>query len=133
MIVFENGAWQTDSDFPDTNYLEGIECAQPRWVVHDNSEVAAKIMSAVRPWTPVEDDNGDLIDIAEIPPTQDELDRQRAAEIKRQLEELDNKTTRALRAISVGTATDEDAEKLLEIEAQAEILRDELAELEGSE
>lgn len=133
MIVFENRAWQTDSDFPDTNYLEGIECTQPRWVVHDNSEVAAKIMSATRPWTPVEDENDDLVDIIETPLSQDEINQQRAEEIKGQLAELDAQAIRPLRVIMTGTSTDEDAEKLLEIEAQAEILRDELAELEGSE
>ena len=54
----------------------------------------------------------------------------RAAEIKQQLTELDFKTVRALRAIEAGTPTDEDRDKLREIEAQAVTLRNELAELE---
>ena len=133
MLVFENGGWQTSTESPDTNYLEDTDEMQPKWVVHDNSEVAAKIMSATRPWTPVEDENGNLTDIAEIPLSQDELNQQRVEEIKRQLEELDNQTNRPLRAILVGTSTDEDTDKLREIEAQAAILRAELAELEGGE
>lgn len=133
MLVFENGGWQTSMESPDTNYLAGTDETQPKWIVHDNSEVAAKIMSATRPWSPVEDESGVLVDIIEIPPSQDELNQQRADEIKRQLAELDLQTMRPLRAIEAGTATDEDADKLREIEAQAVILRAELAELGGGE
>lgn len=53
----------------------------------------------------------------------------RAAEIKQQLSELDFKTVRPLRAIEAGTPTDEDRDKLAEIEKQAVKLRNELAEL----
>lgn len=133
MLVFENGGWQINSESPDTNYLAETDEMQPRWVVHDNSDVAAKIMSAARPWTAVEDENGELVDIAEIPPTQEELDEQRAEEIKRQLSELDSLAIRPLRAILTGTSTDEDTEKLREIESQAAVLRTELAELEEGE
>lgn len=133
MLIFENGGWQTSTESPDTNYLAGTDKTQPKWIVHDNSEVAAKIMSATRPWTPVEDESGNLVDIIETPLSQDEIKRQRAEEIRRQLAELDNQTTRPLRAILAGTSTDEDTDKLREIEAQAVILRDELAELGGGE
>ncbi len=133
MLVFENGGWQISSESPDTNYLAETDEMQPKWVVHDNSKVAAKIMSASRPWTPVEDENGELIDITEIPLSQDELNQQRADEIKYQLIELDNLAIRPLRAILTGTSTDEDTDKLREIEAQATILRDELAELGGGD
>lgn len=133
MIVFENGAWQTDTDFPDTNYLEGLNVKQPKWVVHDNSEVAAKIMSSERPWSPVENENGDLVDIIEAPLSQDETNQQRIDEIKRQLTELDDQAIRPLRAILAGTSTDADRDKLREIEAQAEVLRAELAEAGGGD
>lgn len=130
MLVFENGGWQISSESPDTNYIAGTAEMQPKWVVNDNSEVAAKIMSAARPWTPVEDDDGNLIDITETPLSQDEINQQRTEGIKCQLAELDNRTTRPLRAILAGTATDEDRDKLREIEEQAAVLRAELAELE---
>lgn len=133
MIIFENGGWQTSTESPDTNYLAGTDETQPRWVVHDNSEVAAKIMSAARPWSPVEDENGGLVDIIEAPLSQDEINQQRAEEIKRQLAELDDRTTRPLRAILAGTATDDDRNKLREIEEQAKTLRDRLAELGSAE
>lgn len=132
MLVFENGGWQISSESPDKNYIAGTDEMQPKWVIHDNSEVAAKIMSATRPWTPVEDD-GNLIDITETPLSQDEINQQRTEGIKCQLAELDNRTTRPLRAILAGTATDEDRDKLREIEEQAAVLRAELAGLGGGD
>ena len=130
MLVFENCAWQTSTESPDTNYLADTDEMRPKWVVHDNSEVAAKIMSAARSWTPVEDENGELVDIIETPLSQEELNQQRADEIRRQLAGLDEQAIRPLRAILTGTSTGEDTDKLREIEAQAALLRDELAELE---
>lgn len=59
--------------------------------------------------------------------------QEQADKIMSQLAELDNQTMRPLRAIEVGTATDEDRNKLREIEAQAETLRAELKELGGGE
>lgn len=133
MLVFENGGWQISSESPDKNYIAGTDEMQPKWVIHDNSEVAAKIMSTTRPWTPVEDDDGNLIDITETPLSQDEINQQRTEGIKCQLAELDNRTTRPLRAILAGTATDEDRDKLREIEEQAAVLRAELAGLGGGD
>lgn len=133
MLVFENGGWQISSESPDKNYIAGTDEMQPKWVVHDNSEVAAKIMSTTRPWTPIEDENGGLIDITETPMSQAELNRQQIDGIKRQLTELDDRTTRPLRAILAGTATDADRDKLREIEEQAAVLRAELAGLGGGD
>ena len=55
----------------------------------------------------------------------------RAKEIKILLAELDSQAIRPLRAILTGTPSDEDKNKLSEIEAQAVALRAELAVLEG--
>ena len=133
MVIFDDRNYQTSSEFPDTNFIHPDE-RQPKWIVSDDSELAERIKNAYD-WQPVEDSEGNLIDIIEIPytPSRDETNQQRAEEIKRQLEELDNKTNRLLRAILVGTSTNEDMKNLREIEAQAEILRAELAELEGGE
>lgn len=60
-------------------------------------------------------------------PTHDE----QIAEIKRKLEEVDSKSTRSIRAILAGTATDEDRLYLSTLESQAAELREELRELEG--
>ena len=53
----------------------------------------------------------------------------RSKELQKQLEELDLKTIRALRAMSAGTGSSTDKDKLEEIETQAAQLRAELKEL----
>lgn len=53
----------------------------------------------------------------------------RKKEIIAELDALDLKTIRALRAIQAGTGTQDDEEKLAEIEDQAEQIRQQLKEL----
>ena len=124
MIVFENGIWQTDSDHPDDNWLDGLECEQPKFVIPDNSELAIKIQTVQNPKF-VTDDDGNLVDIVEGELTNE----QQVQVLKRQLNELDLQAVRPLRAIAAGTATDEDKSRLAEIEGQAEALRAEIANL----
>ena len=94
----------------------------------DGSELACKIKST-RYWEPVTDDKGCLIDITPIdPPITIEG---QIADIKNQLTALDLQAVRPLRAIAAGTATEEDREKLAELEAQAEGLRVELKTIYG--
>ena len=127
MIVFANHSWQTDASAPDSNYLKGIDCEQPKWVVPDNSELAGKIKSA-HYWTPVEDDKGNIIDIIPVDPPV--TDKERILSLKNQLEELDRQAIRPLRAIAAGTDTEEDREILTDLEQQAAKLRQQLAALE---
>ena len=125
MIVFENGGWQTDSEHPDDNWLEGrSDLEQPKFVIPDNSELAIKIQTIQNPKFVI-DDNGELTDIVEGEPTNE----QKIQCLKQQLAELDLQAVRPLRAIAAGTATDEDKSRLAEIEKQAEALRAEIAEL----
>ena len=125
MIVFENGGWQTDSEHPDDNWLEGrSDLEQPKFVIPDNSELAIKIQTIQNPKF-ITDDNGELTDIVEGEPTNE----QKIQCLKQQLAELDLQAVRPLRAIAAGTATDEDKSRLAEIEGQAEALRAEIAEL----
>ncbi len=128
MLIFENHSWQISSESVDTNYLAGnTDCPQPKWVVHDNSEIAAKVISTPF-WNPVEDDNGNLINIIPVdPPITDE---ERILSLKSQLEELDGQAIRPLRAIAAGTGTEEDREILTELEQQAAELRRQIAELD---
>ena len=51
---------------------------------------------------------------------QEQAEEKRRAEIMAQLDALDLKCIRALRAISAGTGTEADQERLAELEAQAE-------------
>lgn len=124
MIVFANGIWQTDSDHPDDNWLDGLECEQPDWVIPDDSALAAKIM-AMDGFVPVTNEKGELVDVASPEPTAEE----KISKLKQQLSALDLQAVRPLRAIAAGTATDEDKSRLAEIEGQAEMLRAEIAEM----
>lgn len=58
------------------------------------------------------------------------LNRLRAAEIKRRLKAIDGERIRPLAAIVADKATTYDVEKLEELEAEAQSLRAELAQLE---
>ena len=134
MIVFEDGSCQTNSCNPDSNFLESFDCEQPKWVVKDGSELAGKILSN-RYWDAIEDENGNLIDIVpKEPPEGTRSAEEQTAELKNRLDEIDRQAIRPLRAIAAGTATDEDRRILAELEAQAEEIRAQMAELdEGKE
>ena len=128
MIVFENGGWQTDSEHPDDNWLEGrSDLEQPKFVIPDNSELAVKMQTVQNPKF-ITDDNGELTDIVEG----DLTNEQKIAEIKSQLNQLDLSAIRSLRAIAAGTATEEDTVKLSEIENTATELRSQISDLEGN-
>lgn len=131
MVVYEDHTYQECSLYPDTNFIPPEDERQPKWVVPDNSEVAAKIRSAGQ-WEPVEDDEGNLVDITVIPyvPSQEELNLVRAEEIRDELAAIDSQAIRPLRAIAAGTATDEDKARLAELETEADKLRAELDKLE---
>lgn len=129
MIIFENKSWQTDTSNPDGNYLEGIDCEQPKWVIPDGSELAGKIMSMPY-WKPVEDKEGQLVDIIPIEPHVN--DEERIAQLKSELDEIDRQAVRPLRAIAAGTDTEEDHEVLKDLEEQTEEIRQQIAELENN-
>ncbi len=63
------------------------------------------------------------------PPTEAEFTKQRIAEIQQQLTANDLASVRPLRAKVSGTATEFDETRLVELEAQAQALRAELATL----
>ena len=131
MIIFENHTYQVTSGRPNENYLEGLECEQPKWVIDDNSELAGKIFSTLF-WEAVEDENGNLTDIIPAPSlVLEQSEEDKTAELMERLDEIDRLAIRPLRAIAAGTATDEDREILAELERQAEEIRAELAELSG--
>ena len=123
MLIYRDGSYQINTKFPNINYLQDTNLKQPDWVIDDNSEFAAKIM-ATPYWEPIVDNDGNLIDImpTEPPVTPEE----QISELKNQLVDIDMQTVRPLRAITAGTATEEDREKLAELEAQAEKLRTEI-------
>lgn len=64
-------------------------------------------------------------------PTEEEKRQWRIGEIKAELNGLDTKSARPLRAVLAGTATDEDRARLTELETEAQKLREEMAGLEA--
>ena len=127
MIVFENGGWQTDSEHPDDNWLDGLDLEQPKFVIPDNSELAIKIQTVQNPKF-VTDDDGNLVDIVEGELTNE----QQIQNVKQQLNDLDLEAVRPLRAIVAGTATEEDNTRLAAIESLAVSLREKIAALSNS-
>lgn len=131
MLIFNDHTYQITGGKPNANYLAGLDCEQPKWVVDDNSALAGKILSAVR-WEPVEDENGNLIDIAEIEAAAEgQSDSERIESLKAELDEIDKQAIRPLRAIAAGTDTEEDTRILAEMESRAEAIRAEIANLSG--
>lgn len=62
---------------------------------------------------------------------QEHVKEKRISEIKAQLNALDEKSARSMRAILANTATEDDRSFLADLETQAENLRQELNELHG--
>ena len=129
MIIFANNAWQTQSDKPNENWLTNYpNLEQPLYVVDDKSELAQKIMITAQ-FNVVTDDDGQIVDIEPIEQPNAKL-IERADEIKSRLAEIDSLEIRPIGAIVVGNGTDEDKNKLEELETEKVELRNELSEIE---
>lgn len=114
MIIYADGNWQTDSNHPDSDFSGG----KAVYVIPDDSALADKIIASSSAVTIITDDSGVPIDAVPI------VDRR--GQILDELEKLDLKAVRPLRAIAAGTATESDRRMLSEIEEQAVKLREEL-------
>lgn len=66
-----------------------------------------------------------------VPAKPEPSKEEQIAALKVELNELDAKSARSMRAILAGTATDEDKKYLAELEKQAEDLRQQIKDLEG--
>jgi hypothetical protein len=62
------------------------------------------------------------------PPSEEELNEQRRAEILARLAAIDYESIRPLRAIADGTATNKEREKLVMLESEAKKLREEISQ-----
>lgn len=85
-----NKGFQTRSDMSNSNWL-GNEW----YLVPDNSPLANKIMQYFPRYDFVLDDNDNLIDVVEIPKTDEEINQERIEEIKTELNSLDSTINRA--------------------------------------
>lgn len=82
--------FQTRSDLPDTNWMDD------EWVVvPDESDLAEKVLKYFPRFDMVFDEDGEVVDIIEIPKTEEEKNAERVEEIKKELEELDKTINRA--------------------------------------
>ena len=87
MIVNKhNKGFQTRSDNPNSNWLND----ENYYVIPDNSELANKVMQLFPRYDFVLDKKGNLIDIVEIPKTEEETNQEKVEEIDRELESIDN-------------------------------------------
>ena len=117
--------YMTNSMFNKFNWLED----ENWYVVEDGTKLAEKIMKLCPRFDFVLDDDGNLIDVVEIPKTQEEINSERAEEIKTELTELDTTINRATEDLYKLTNTTP-YQKTAEVIARKEELRQELKELE---
>lgn len=95
----QNKGFQTRNDLPNSNWL-GDEW----YLVEDNSELANKIQYLYPRYDFVlEEDN--LIDVVEIPKTEEEIKQERIEEIKAELSQLDTIINRSTEDLYVLTQT----------------------------
>lgn len=78
-------SYQTRSDMPNSNWLN-----DEWYLVPDNSPLANKIIELYPKFDFVTDDNGELIDIIEIPKTEEELKQEQIEKIDEELKQIDN-------------------------------------------
>lgn len=114
-------AFQTRSDASNFNWLE----SEDWYVVDDNSELAQNIQKLFPRFDFVLDDNGNLIDVVEVPKTQEEINTERVEEIKNELINLDNTIDRATEDLYTLTNTTP-YETIQEVINKKEELRSEL-------
>lgn len=118
MIIFADGTWIVGND--DRPLPTGAV------MVDDDSPAAQTAILHGGVVNLIRNENGEIIGANPLP-----LDRQ--SQIYDELSALDMAAVRPLRAVVAGTATDEDKQKLKQLEQKAEALRAELAELKQSE
>lgn len=121
LINKQNKSYQTRSDASNFNWLESDDW----YVLNDNSELAQKIQKLFPRFDFVLDDNGNLIDIVEIPKTQEEINAERVEEIKNELITLDDTINRATEDLYILTNTTP-YETIQEVINKKEELRSEL-------
>lgn len=119
-------AFQTRSDASSFNWLN----SEDWYLVADNSSLAQKVMQLYPRFDFVLDADGNLVDIVEIPKTQEEINAEREMEIKAELQNLDSTINRATEDLYVLTNATP-YQKTAEVIQQKEALRQELQTLQG--
>ena len=128
IINKQSKSYQTRSDASNFNWLN----SEDWYLVADNSPLARKVKQLFPRFDFVLDANGNLIDVVEVPKTQEEINSERAEEIKTELTELDTTINRATEDLYTLTNTTP-YQKTAEVIARKEELRQELKELKELE
>ena len=84
-------SFQTRSDKPNTNWLNDNNYI----VIPDNSPLANKIMQYFPRFDVVLDENDNVVDVVQVPKTEEEINQERIEEIKNELNSLDTTINRA--------------------------------------
>lgn len=124
MIInkFDKG-YQTRDDKPNENWL-----GEGWYLVPDNSALARRVQELFPRYDFVLDNDGNLIDVLEIPKTEEEINQERVEEIKAELEQLDVTINRATEDLYNLTNTTP-YKSTKEVIDRKEALRTELKEL----
>lgn len=85
IINKKDKSYQTRSDKPNSNWL-----GEEWYCVDDNSQIAGKIETLFPRYDFVLDDNGNMIDVIEIPKTDAELTQEKIDEIDAELATIDS-------------------------------------------
>ncbi len=128
MIVKEDFTICRNPEFTDTDWT-----GEAKYIISDDSELAVKIEDYINNgifFKFIEVNGG--VDIVETDLPEMSIDSKIDC-LKLRLMEIDNKTTRPLRAVVSGEGTEEDNKRLGELEKEAKSLRDELNYLESGE
>lgn len=116
-------SYQRRDDLPNTNWL-----GNDWYLVPDNTELADKIQKLYPKYNFVLDENDNLIDVIEIPKTEEEIKQERINEIHQELTVLDTTINRATEDLYVLTQTTPYT-TIQEVITKKEELRKELQEL----
>ena len=91
MIVNKHDkSFQTRSDKPNSNWINDNNYI----VVSDGSQLANKIMQYFPRYDFVLDENDNVVDVVQVPKTEEEVNREKIEEIKKQLSKLDSTVDR---------------------------------------
>lgn len=129
MIVNKlNKQYQTRSDASNFNWLKSNDW----YVVDNNSELARKIQQLYPRFDFVLNKKGELVDVEEMPKSQEEINKERAEEIKAELEVLDGTVDRQWEDYYIRENVTP-VDRIATVITQKEQLRGELKSLTGGE
>jgi hypothetical protein len=127
MIILDDFNAQTRSDVPNEDWTNG----KAKYVVEDDTPLADKIMAHAPNFEPVEDENGNLIDIIPLPEPSPPNEEQ-IAELEAEIQMLCAESMPHSLHIQAGTGTDFDMSEVQRLNNRVTELENQIAELKKS-